>query len=281
MKRPTILLNEAFPQWSTGNGIFKALANLNVPWASDVESEILDVDFFGNYAGEKVVAPLLYQYFYQNNAQELTEVQIQFLAKIAIFRYGKNWKALYDTLSFEYNPINNYDMTETESINGTNTGTVKNEGSIQYGKKDTHTDEGNNSQIVKGTTTPDTETNTIRQVNAFDSGKWADSEHETQNQTGTVSNDTTSTNTINDTLTIQSEGTDTNNNTRTDDLSHTVQRELKRSGNIGVTTSQQMIQSERELWLWKFFDSVYADLAELLTISVYPSIKQKRRKFVV
>ena len=45
---------------------------------------------------------------------------------------------------------------------------------------------------------------------------------------------------------------------------------LKRSGNIGVTTSQQMIESERELWLWNFFrDIVFPDVAKALTISLY------------
>ena len=46
--------------------------------------------------------------------------------------------------------------------------------------------------------------------------------------------------------------------------------ELRRSGNIGVTTSQQMIQSEIDLWKWNFFqDVVFKDLAKSLTLSVY------------
>lgn len=279
MKRPTILLNDAFPQWLTGNGIFKALAALNVPWIGDVESDILDVDYFGNHSGRKVIAPLLYQYYVQNNSPALTEAQIQFLAKIAISRYGKNWKGLYDTLSLEYNPINNYDMTETENLTGTNTGTVTNSGSVDYGKKDTHTTSGTDTQTISGTTTPNTTTDTTRQIYAFDSSNWENSERQTENQSGTVTTENTVNDSKDETLTIQSEGSDSNENTRTDNLQNTLERTLKRSGNIGVTTSQQMIQSERELWLWKFFDIVYADIDELLTINVYPSIKQERRKF--
>lgn len=46
--------------------------------------------------------------------------------------------------------------------------------------------------------------------------------------------------------------------------------ELTRSGNIGVTTSQQMITSERELWLWNFFqDVVFPDLTKLLALRIY------------
>lgn len=45
---------------------------------------------------------------------------------------------------------------------------------------------------------------------------------------------------------------------------------LTRSGNIGVTTSQQMVESERKLWLWDFFDSiVYPDIDRVLTINMY------------
>lgn len=45
---------------------------------------------------------------------------------------------------------------------------------------------------------------------------------------------------------------------------------LTRSGNIGVTTSQQMIEQEIELWKWNYFrDVVFPDVAKALTISLY------------
>ena len=45
---------------------------------------------------------------------------------------------------------------------------------------------------------------------------------------------------------------------------------LKRSGNIGVTTSQQMIEQEINLWKWNYFrDVVFPDVAKALTISLY------------
>ena len=42
-----------------------------------------------------------------------------------------------------------------------------------------------------------------------------------------------------------------------------------RSGNIGVTTSQQMAQSDIELWRWNFFYEVFADIDKVFTISTY------------
>lgn len=47
------------------------------------------------------------------------------------------------------------------------------------------------------------------------------------------------------------------------------QRELTRSGNIGVTTSQQMLQSEIDLRKWIFYDTIMTDVDHLLTLSIY------------
>ena len=41
---------------------------------------------------------------------------------------------------------------------------------------------------------------------------------------------------------------------------------LTRSGNIGVTTTQQMLTSERDLWKWNFFDQIFADLDRELAL---------------
>ena len=46
-------------------------------------------------------------------------------------------------------------------------------------------------------------------------------------------------------------------------------RELTRSGNIGVTTSQQMLQSEIELRKWNFTDMLYQDVDSICTLSIY------------
>lgn len=45
--------------------------------------------------------------------------------------------------------------------------------------------------------------------------------------------------------------------------------ETEKRGNIGVTTSQQMLMSEIELWRWKFFEEVFNDLDSYLTIPIY------------
>ena len=53
------------------------------------------------------------------------------------------------------------------------------------------------------------------------------------------------------------------------DNTHTIDRTLTRHGNIGVTTSQQMLQSELELRSYKFFEEVYKDIDSVLCLMVY------------
>lgn len=43
----------------------------------------------------------------------------------------------------------------------------------------------------------------------------------------------------------------------------------RRTGNIGVTTNQQMIEAERELWKWNFFNYIFKDIDRYLTLAVY------------
>ena len=55
--------------------------------------------------------------------------------------------------------------------------------------------------------------------------------------------------------------------TETDTIEHDTT--LTRSGNIGVTTSQQMIESERKLWDYNIFKTIYEDVDSILTLSIY------------
>ena len=94
---------------------------------------------------------------------------------------------------------------------------------------------------------------------------------QTQHNTGTQTEADTGTQTQHDTGT-QTEadtGTQTSADSGTDTSTRNYQ--LTRSGNIGVTTSQQMIESERELWqAWNFFRGiVYPDIDRVLTIEIY------------
>lgn len=46
-------------------------------------------------------------------------------------------------------------------------------------------------------------------------------------------------------------------------------RELTRSGNIGVTTSQQMLESELQLRKYNFYEELFKDVNSVVTLSIY------------
>lgn len=46
-------------------------------------------------------------------------------------------------------------------------------------------------------------------------------------------------------------------------------RELTRSGNIGVTTSQQMLESELQLRKYNFYEELFKDVNSIVTLSIY------------
>lgn len=81
----------------------------------------------------------------------------------------------------------------------------------------------------------------------------------------TVDSNETTTNVVNsngvEQTRVNSEGSDV--------LTVQNERILTRSGNIGVTTSQQMLQSEIELRKWLYYQSVFNDIDTILTLSIY------------
>lgn len=70
----------------------------------------------------------------------------------------------------------------------------------------------------------------------------------------------------------QSEHSDTSTSTdmtSTDTKNLSDTHYLTRSGNIGVTTSQQMLQSEIELRKWNFYHTVMDDIDMLVVLKIY------------
>lgn len=137
--------------------------------------------------------------------------------------------------------------TGTQSEANTGTQTQLNTGT------QTEADTGTQTQLNTGTQT-EADTGTQTQHNTGT---------QTEADTGTQTQLNTGTQTEADTGTQKSEDSGTDTSTRN--------YQLTRSGNIGVTTSQQMIESERNLWReWDFFrEIVYPDIDRVLTIEIY------------
>ena len=184
--------------------------------------------YFADKFGERD----FYKYYDTENMTNNTNMVKQASDYIAL--YGKSHKYEYDklvdTLSLEYNPIENYSMTEK----GTDTRTPN----------ITQTNKGVNTNTVGVDTSITTGKTTFDKSDSF----------------------------INDTKT-----TNTGTNTDTQDINTTVTtagtektvHEFTRSGNIGVTTSQQMIESERQLAMFSVVDLFIKAIADIILIGVY------------
>lgn len=229
----TLKLNDVYPKWIT-KGIFSYLNALEVPWKNDITGNELDINYHGFRSGHKIVGSLIENFLENNVVSEENKITI---AQAIYTLYIKNWNALYKTLSLEYNPIENYSMTETENVQDTHRGTLESDGS------DTNTN-------TENTIVNDISNNQLWGFNSTDS---VNSDKQIGDTTRNVDG--------------SMNATHKNTDTETKDI--TSYRTLKRSGNIGVTTSQQMIESERQLWFWNFFENVFADIDKILVLKIY------------
>lgn len=186
------------------------------------------------------------------------------------------------TRTWTYNLQHTKTGTEQNAPNVTETRTDN----LQHTKTGTEQDAPNTTE----TTTPNLTTTGENSVYGFNSADAVPSDAGTRRETGTsatarTGTDTRTYNTTDadtgtsatartgtDTLTYNTTDADTGTQTDADGGSDTRTRNytLTRSGNIGVTTSQQMIESERNLWVWNFFyNVVFPDIDRILTIQIY------------
>ena len=153
---------------------------------------------------------------------------------------------LYATLSLEYDPIENYDRHE----NWTDTRTP--DLTTEYNGGDTLT-------MTGGETEAREQHSIERQVSADNTGSYFPSEK-------TIEDPDTTTQTYNNRSDTRVYNNRTDVQTGTDENKH----EGRIHGNIGVTTSQQMIQSERDdVAYYNFIDDVARLYGEKLCILIY------------
>lgn len=216
------------------------------------------------------------------------------------------WERLKTVIDTQYNVIQNYDRTESETYMGSDTtdhtGTVRRENSdarTRTSNRDiSDKDTGTVTDVMDKDTTSsgsgsrsNTQTRNAadtKSATGFNSaalqttekldmtGTIGDAETTTDSTTGT--DDTTTTRTLNTTKTVDDDvsesdygtatGTDTLN-TR-DALSKQYSRTSTVSGNIGVTTSQQMLQQEIDLIpQLDLYGTIVNDFIDCFCVGVY------------
>lgn len=169
------------------------------------------------------------------------------------------WERMLSALTVQYNPIHNYDRTEswTDTHNLTNSrefhgtttestetsGTVENSGTVE--------DSGSSSNTgTSETTGSSTDTGTVAGYNSTD---WTNKDKQAKSETAETETSGSVTTSSSTETSGTSESSETGSKSGTNDYADTsrdtgtLTRAGSVSGNIGVTTNQQMIQAELEL----------------------------------
>lgn len=244
--------------WQAGD------ATINVPWSDSVDDEVLDMEYLLNHSGGKFCAPIIKSLLdkggaYVTDDGTLSTTSVYILAKIIVGKYKQNWQRLWDTNVATYSPIHNYDMYEERDLATTEDETIDTDGTLarsgtestQYGRVETvghgRTNEQMSYKYGINTLTNDP--------------KPSDKVENTEGGTTTTTLSGTDTDTRN--------LTDTTDETRTKDNDGTEHEEIHRYGNIGVTTTQKLLQEERQLWLWNYFDQIFSDLDKELALAFH------------
>lgn len=223
--------------------IFDVLTDM--PWSGLYESTDLNMLYL-SHAGSRDVSPLINMI--KADKETLDDNDRQRLGVLITAVNKQNWKYQWDALFANYNPIENYRMVEEEKSKNTNI--------IEATDSNTLSSTNTNTRDTTSSSNGSNNTTTDNKVYGYDSnGPTNDSSNTVA---GTNSNTITDTGTVTDSRSDTSSGTNSSTNNGTED------RTLTRSGNIGVTTSQQMITSELDLRKVKYLDIVMRDIDDML-----------------
>ena len=188
-------------------------------------------------------------------------------------KHYRTFEKWINALNIDYNPLENYDRMEEWSDTGSriNTGTVSDSGShTNTGTQSTKTIGNDNFKGSGNSTSAD-------EISAYNSNSFQNDKKNTTNSSNLSETNTTTNSTRTDNLTESNSNTRTDNlsesnsNTRTDNLSEkTNSNRIGRAhGNIGVTTSQQMLQSELDIAKWNIYEQITDLFLSEFCIMVY------------
>lgn len=246
MERPKII--DVYGFFGTIAGYWGRNEYTYPPWANTPFNEVtydkIDKLFFTLY-GDRPISRYVAEYLKLYPDFETSTQQI--ISDYVLDMFRDKWARLVADYTAEYNPVENYSMVETEVGNESTTGT------------DTVTDSYTNykeTQKYGHTVTTDTSADVYG-----------------YNSSDAVPSDTgNSTTTFGDAGDAGDELSITGTKANTTVYAHGVSkgRELHRSGNIGVKTATEMLESDVSFWnSHNFWNLIVADMASILTIPIY------------
>lgn len=273
----TINLNkmiDVYSNYQTDGGVFSPMSN--APWADTMSGTNLDILYLDGHSGERYCSNFINHRL--NDSDVLSSDNRTLIANILWAMFGIQWTRLWATMKpVDYDPLTNYKMEETiegtESSTRTPDLTKGDTGTVQTTGQDKRTP--NLTKTNTGTVKNDgSATNTNQNgIWGFNSSTSVPSDM----SDGTATNENTTTGNLSETET----GTDTTDRTNTDTYNRsytetgtdttagTSSRKLTRTGNIGTNTFQNLLQQERNIWIYDFFEQVFKDVDSVLTIPIY------------
>ena len=270
---PLITLNEAYRDYETMGGVFSRMNK--VPW-DGVKTVNMDRLYFDMYSGERYCSRIIIKRVGDNGY--MTVQSRGDISTIIQSLFEIRWTRLWATMKpADYDPLTNYQMEETiegtESSTRTPDLTKGDTGTVQSTGQDKRTP--NLTRTGTGTVKDDGPSSGNTQNNLWGFNSSTSIPSDMSDVTGTNENTTTRDLTENET------GTDTTDKTKTDTYNRSYTetgtdttagqntRKLTRTGNIGTNTFQNLLQQERNLWMYNFFEQVFKDVDSVLTIPIY------------
>ena len=270
---------DIIPTAFTGAGIFSAFEN--PIWAYDYNAEALDIQFITTY-GDRIAAPYLTHF---DGEGGISADDLQAIAAHIYDIHRWQWEHLYKAMVTEYDPLHNVDAHEIETNDSARSSTSINGNTDENGHihndatADSITGTKTSSNVNGGSGDTDTSGNgsSENDISAFNSGSMvADNANgsNTDATTGTASETSSIINEENlDAHDIAAADSDINGvvnehtNINNDEAYN--KREVRRFGNIGVTSSAQLISGEISLWQFEFMQRVMTDICDTIALSIY------------
>ena len=270
-----------------GQGIFTALNELNVPWKDENVASLLDMEYYTTF-GNRQTSPLV-DYLLGDKKQLSTE-DTQKLAHIIFNKFSENWNRIDLAFSKEYNPIWNKDGTETTTTENSAKTTTYEKGNQT--NRTTKGEQINTNGYGEGQTTESQgatnttnkygqdKTTTENKTAAFNSSTYQDDTQATE--TKAEKTDTIKTDAVTNTTTEKAKTDKFTEGQREDTFTDGARTDTTQEGettqtttysfggNIGVTTTQEMLTAEFDMReKYNFFDIIFRNVDSILSCGYY------------
>lgn len=179
------------------------------------------------------------------------------------------WAELYETTQYKYNPIENYDRNETWEDN--NSRKISGESKTNTGASGTIVSQltGTRKNEIKSTNSTQNSSTDVFSRTAYNSESWADAEKHavSGNTSGSDSRTETAQNTDENSIESSDSSTNTATNSNNDIFAGTKTGRVH--GNIGVTTTQQMISAQRDVVNYDVVQIIIDEFIRKFIIMIY------------